>query len=131
MIGSALLCLSLTIFHEARSLSIEDQIGVAAVVVNRSIEEDSKSICETVYKPSAFSWTLDKRNSKVSYNTLKNDLEKKAFLQAKQIAHLYLQGKLKNPVGTRTYFNKRSMGKRFKTPNEPIRLSSSSPHIFY
>lgn len=131
MISSALLCLSLAIFHEARSESIEDQIGVAAVVINRSKEEDSKGVCDEVYKPSAFSWTSQKSKRKVSEKSIKNELERKAFLQAKQIAHLYLQGKLKNPIGSRLYFNSRKLGKRYKTSNKPIILSSSSNHIFY
>ncbi len=124
MIMESLLCLALNIFHEARSEPIESQIGVAAVTVNRSRDKGyPSSICKVVYEPSAFSWTASKAKRQIrNVSQIKGEEDKKAFLKAKQIAYLYLQGKLENPVGSRKYFNHKSLGKRYDTPNRPIRF---------
>jgi spore germination cell wall hydrolase CwlJ-like protein len=121
MIAESLLCLALNIFHEARSEPLESQVAVAAVTINRLKDKDHpSSICEVVYEPKAFSWTRHKK--KVREPSFSDEIEYKAFLQAKQIASLYTQGRLKNPIGSRKYFNHRSMGKRYDTPNKLIRF---------
>lgn len=121
MIAEGLLCLALNIFNEARSEPIDSQIAVAAVTINRMKDKEyPSSICDVVYEPSAFSWTKHKKKIKEPKNL--DEIEYKAFLQAKQIASLYIQGKLKNPIGSRKYFNHKSMGKRYDTPYKPIRF---------
>jgi len=99
---------------EARSEPIESQVAIAAVTMNRVMEKDQKStICRVVYQPGSFSWT--KKRVKIK--------EPKAYNKAKQVASLYLSGKLNNPIGNRKYFNHISLGKRFSTPHKPIRIS--------
>jgi spore germination cell wall hydrolase CwlJ-like protein len=122
MIAEGILCLALNIFHEARSEPIQSQVAVAAITMNRvNDKEHPSSICKVVYEPSAFSWTQE--FTEIIEPALTNDIEKKAYLQAKQIASLYIQGKLKNPIGSRKYFNHKSLGKRHNTPYRPIRFS--------
>ena len=61
---SALVCLALNIYHEARDQSTAGQLAVAQVTVNRV---DSKhypdTVCDVVYQKGksicAFSWTCD------------------------------------------------------------------------
>lgn len=124
MLVESLLCLALNIFHEARSEPIESQIGVAAVTVNRSRDKGyPSSICKVVYEPSAFSWTSSKAKRSIKdISQIKGEEDKKAFLQAKRIADLYLKGKIESTVGSRKYFNHKSMGKRYNTPYKPIRF---------
>lgn len=55
MLAEALLCLTVTIFHEARGESIEGQKAVANVVINRSLES-GKPICHEVKRKHQFSW---------------------------------------------------------------------------
>lgn len=122
MIAEGILCLALNIFYEARSEPIQSQVAVAAITMNRvNDKEHPSSICKVVYEPSAFSWTQKFR--KIREPNLTDDIEKKAYLQAKQIASLYIQGKLENPIGSRKYFNHKSMGKRYNTPYKPIRFN--------
>jgi spore germination cell wall hydrolase CwlJ-like protein len=54
----AVLCLALNIYHEARGESIDAQLLVAEVTINRSVDRNL-SICETVFQPRQFSWTHD------------------------------------------------------------------------
>ena len=112
MITSALLCLTLNIYHESRGESEEVQEAVAAVTMNR-VREYRLHICKVVTSPSAFSWTR-KPNKPIK--------EKIAFEKAKIIARSYLSGKSNRKVGGRLYFNEKRLGKRFKTKYKPIVL---------
>lgn len=56
IIKSAILCLALNIYYEARGESEIGAIAVAHVTQNRSIKENT-SICHQVFKPNQFSWT--------------------------------------------------------------------------
>lgn len=55
MLGTALLCLALNVFHEARGESLEGQIAVAHVTHNRA-QKDPKNYCKVVYAKGQFSW---------------------------------------------------------------------------
>lgn len=54
MLESALLCLSMAVYYEARSEPLEGQHAVAYVVLNRA-GYNVKNICREVYKPKQFS----------------------------------------------------------------------------
>ena len=56
IISTAMLCLALNVYHEARGEPLKGQYAVAAVTMNRA-GGDSKRICEEVFKPQQFSWT--------------------------------------------------------------------------
>jgi N-acetylmuramoyl-L-alanine amidase len=54
----SILCLALALYYEARSETLDAQLLVAEVVVNRVKHEDfPATICEVVYQPNQFSWT--------------------------------------------------------------------------
>lgn len=56
MLKTALLCLALNIYFEARGEPIEGQLAVAHVTINRT-KENHSSICSEVFKPGQFQWT--------------------------------------------------------------------------
>lgn len=53
--ATALLCLSLNLYHESRSESIPGQYAVALVTLNRA-DRDRSRVCQEVFKPKQFSW---------------------------------------------------------------------------
>jgi N-acetylmuramoyl-L-alanine amidase len=53
------MCLSLNLYHEARSEGILGQYAVAAVTMNRAGDDPAK-VCDVVLKPRQFSWTTGK-----------------------------------------------------------------------
>lgn len=57
MIDAAVLCLALNLYHEARSEPIEGQLAVALVTINRARGNPAR-ICQEVFRPHQFSWTL-------------------------------------------------------------------------
>ncbi|MFP3614741.1 cell wall hydrolase [Paraburkholderia sp. SIMBA_050] len=59
ILASALLCLTLNIYHEARSQPILGQYAVAAVTMNRAGDDPNK-VCDVVTQPHQFSWTTTK-----------------------------------------------------------------------
>jgi len=118
MLTSALLCLTMAIYVEARGEPVESQMAVASVTINRTKEKGRpNTICGVVKQPGQYTW---KKHIKIK--------EKKAYLKSKRLAQLYIQGKLKSNIGNRTYFNHRSLGKRYKTPYNAIRKNNL---IFY
>ena len=60
MIAEAVLCMALTVYHEARGEPEAGQLAVALVVRNRA-EQRGTSICWEVFLPRQFSWTNDDR----------------------------------------------------------------------
>ena len=56
MIKTALLCLALTVYFEARGEPEHGQYAVAEVVMNR-VEQRDATVCSIVYAPNQFVWT--------------------------------------------------------------------------
>lgn len=54
-------CLALNVYHEARGESLEGQLAVAVVTLNRvTSDRYPESVCEVVWQPAQFSWTRDR-----------------------------------------------------------------------
>lgn len=53
---TAMLCLALNIYHEARGEPLVGQHAVAQVTMNRA-ERDPNKLCDVVFEPKQFSWT--------------------------------------------------------------------------
>lgn len=54
--AAALVCMSMTIFNEARGEPIAGQVAVGYVLYRRA-DFDPKNICRETYKPYQFEWT--------------------------------------------------------------------------
>ena len=69
MLSAPLLCLSMNVFHEAKNQSVEGQIAVAEVVMNRVADTRyPNTVCEVVYQTPQEN--LGKpRNKKIYQNT--------------------------------------------------------------
>ncbi len=60
MISSALMCLALNIYFEARSESFASQVAVAQVTLNRiESKKYPNDVCAVVKQPKQFSWYSD------------------------------------------------------------------------
>jgi len=63
LLTSALMCLALNIYNEARGEPLEGQYKVAQVTLNRVQSPKWKdTICDVVYEEYQFSWTLKRFN---------------------------------------------------------------------
>lgn len=55
---TAMICLALNIYHEARGEPLDGRIAVAQVTMNRvESKRYPNTVCEVVYQKSQFSWT--------------------------------------------------------------------------
>jgi spore germination cell wall hydrolase CwlJ-like protein len=124
MLNTALMCLALNIYHEARSEDIASQIAVAEVTLNRVASQDyPNTVCGVVKQKGQFSWYWDEKSD--------TPYEKKAFNGSIDIAKRMLSERdYYNVVGKEaTHYHasyvKPYWAKKFK------RIKTVGKHIFY
>lgn len=101
VVSTALLCLSINIFMEARSESIMGQYAVALVTMNRAKWQKSE-VCSTVFQKNQFSWANGKATKvkggwhiRVNHPLkLKSGTEVDAWERSKTIAKAVLDGRM-------------------------------------
>lgn len=98
ILTSAVLCLSLAIYFEARGEPQEGQQAIAQVIINRA-DASNTSYCAEVFKKGQFSWT--KRPYKIPKET------DPSWKQAKQIAKVSLMKKQSSKQLKSTFFKNR------------------------
>lgn len=115
-------CLARNIYHEARGESINGQIAVAAVTVNRLLTRGfPTSICQVVYQPNQFSWVKLLKN-----HTPK---DKARYELAHSIASSYVKGQLKDPTkGSLFYHAHYVLPKWAKKVTKTVTIGN---HVFY
>lgn len=115
-------CLSLNIYHEARNQTIKGQLAVAYVTLNRVQNGYGDNICEVVYAPFQFSWTLNDDHA---------PYERDAWSQSQKVA-LYSLIDYYNffdPSVGSTYFNHRNLNPPH-TRNFDIEIEIED-HVFF
>lgn len=91
-------CLALNIYHEARGESLEGQVGVAHVTVNRRDHDYfPNTICGVVYDPKQFSWTHLKKDT--------HPHEHKLYQTALVIARDVIYGNVNDPTNGATFYH--------------------------
>ena len=114
-------CLAQNIYHESRSESIEGQIAVAQVTVNRvKASNFNKNICDVVFQPKQFSWTLNK-HVKIK--------DSKAWKASLVIAKAVLTNSIRMPNFTATHYHTTQVNPRWN--KDKIILAIIGKHIFY
>lgn len=118
-------CMARNIFHEARNQSVDGQLAVAFVTLNRVQHADyPDSICEVVYQPYQFSWTIT--NPSVD---LTNPIEKTAWTVAKKVATDVLNETVENPLHGVTHYHA-----DYVTPDwsyQKVMVTQIDSHVFY
>ena len=99
IIATALACLSLNLFHEARSEPIMGRYAVALVTMNRA--QDHKRVCTEVFKPKQFSWTTGVQKTAAGWKipvhlrpNLQNPIDATSWWYAQRIAQATLDGRM-------------------------------------
>ena len=132
MVETALLCLALNIYHEARGEPIQGQKAVAAVTMTRA-RHDPARVCHEVFRPYQFSWanpltTVDSitRSQRAQWFIPK---DQRAWLRAKTIATRALAGEMHNPVKRANHFHTMDVSPRWAAQMHQVARIGS--HIFY
>jgi hypothetical protein len=112
-------CLSENIYYEARGEPITGQIAVAYVTLNRA-KLTHASICDTVYAPSQFSWTLQPKP---------RGINRDAWKVAVEVAVLSMVGYLDDPTLKSThYYNPYKVSPRWASAYPVINMIGN--HVF-
>jgi N-acetylmuramoyl-L-alanine amidase len=114
MMNSALLCMTLVVFNEARGEPLKGKAAVAHVVMNRA--KHHKNVCKVVFTPAQFS--IKKVNKK-----------DKAWKSSKEISEKVLYGKLKDNTNHATYFHHVSIKPHWSKKQK--HTTTIGPHKFY
>jgi N-acetylmuramoyl-L-alanine amidase len=120
VLTSAVMCLALNIYNEARGEPIRGQYAVAHVVMNR--KEDPRwpsETCDVIYQRAQFSWTLERFTIK--------DLE--ALDLAIKIAEDVLDGNYQSPIECADHYHNHTVRPTW-TRNMRIEAVIGN-HIFY
>ena len=108
ILATALLCMSLNIYHESRGESLDGQRAVALVTWNRA-EHEPKKVCDVVTKPKQFSWVMWKvKRSHGAYALKDNGLpdeNSEAWRSAMFTARLVLKNKLPDTTKGATFYH--------------------------
>ena len=114
-------CLAKNIYMEARGESLEGQIAVAQVTLNRVHDPSYHStVCGVVYAYKQFSWTLGKR---------KQVVDQKAWRAALDISRAVLTQSIPLPHFTATHFHTRQVKPYWAKTK--TRVAVIGNHIFY
>lgn len=118
--GSALFCLALNIYHEARGESKSGQIAIAMVTMNRAEWAPAK-ICQVVYERGQFSWT--------KANRVSTPQEPRAWKKAQMIARDVVNGIHQDITQGATHFHThRVLPVWSQRLEKTVRIGN---HIFY
>ena len=118
---TALFCLAINIYHEARGEPLQGQLAVAMVTLNRAKRRQDR-ICNEVFKPYQFSWTIGWSIQQPGVHDLK------AFNKAKQVAIKALQSK-QDPTGGATHYHNHTVNPAWA--NKLAYVGQIGNHHFY
>lgn len=115
-------CLALNIYHEARNQSLEGQLAVAHVTLNRAEARAPMTICETVYRGWDFSWTRDPRKQQPP-------AEQQAWGVAQMVARWAIEDRDSDPVRGSTFFHSVAVAPAWAPAM--VRVRQIGDHVFY
>ena len=129
---TAILCLALNVYHEARDQPIEGQYAVALVTMNRA-EHDHEKVCTEVFRYKQFSWTIKRayRSKKNTYklNYLGIPRESLAWESSVRVATNTLFGKVDDFTNGATHYHADYVSPKWSRVLEYI--GQIETHIFY
>lgn len=130
IIASAMMCMALNIYFEARGEPMQGRHAVALVTMNRA-KGDPDKVCEVVFKPRQFSWANGRvtRLGMAYHIDIDHEYDEKAFNAAMQIARVHLKGWVKDFTGGATHYHAKSVHPRWSNSFE--RVAVIGDHIFY
>jgi N-acetylmuramoyl-L-alanine amidase len=131
ILATALACLAMNVYQEARSESIPGQYAVALVTLNRAGGDQAK-VCAEVFKPYQFSWT------NVGVPRIKGGWVLPAALQpreahawwvANRVALMTLTGMMPDFTDGSTFYHEKGVRPAWRLAMQPTKAIGA--HRFY
>lgn len=120
-------CLQQNIYFEARNQSIIGQALVGLTVINRKSHGFADSLCEVVFAPFQYSWTIKSK----SLPTLKTDLDKMAWTRAGIIAKFLMRHPIDNELNSVVNYHKTSIRPFWMKDKHLVAFCTIEDHLFY
>jgi N-acetylmuramoyl-L-alanine amidase len=134
IIETALICLAINIYHEARDQPIPGQYGVALVTMNRAKSEER--ICHETFRHKQFSWTGDVVKVQGGWKLpehmrprTKDPIEAHAWDRAKTIAATALDGQMQDITLGADHYHRIDVSPAWAPRMKRVKRIGS--HIFY
>lgn len=128
---TAVICLALNIYHEARGESLTGQHAVAQVTWNRAKHQE-ENVCRVVASPHQFSWTSDKlgrSGGKLTLLDAGKPKDKKSWEMAQHIAKITVMNYVPDFTRGATFYHANHVSPVW---NKKLRLVSViGAHRFY
>ena len=126
ILNTALLCMALNVYHEARGESIAGQIAVAQVTMNRAGQE--QNVCNVVLEPNQFSWTRKLvKGKRVTKRGMPTDME--AWNHALTISQVVLTGVIPDFIGGAKFYHEKTHRPSWR--RQMTMIASIGNHTFY
>ena len=90
LLSTALMCLALNVYKEARGEPFVGKTAVAHVTLNRT-KERNKTVCQVVLEPKQFSWTINQVKRGKLVKGAEPDLKSKEWKESLQAAQVTLR----------------------------------------
>ena len=135
MFSSALVCLALTVYFEARNQPLDGQIAVAQVVMNRALHPKyPNTICDVVRQASQLKPSGQPKLHMCQFSFYcdgKRDIptDKDAYRWSHYVALGVLYGTFPNPVRDATHYHTIDVDPEWRNSKEVI--GRIGAHIFY
>jgi spore germination cell wall hydrolase CwlJ-like protein len=130
ILETAILCLALNIYHEARGELIPGQYAVANVTMNRAGSKER--VCSTVTEPKQFSWTNKLVTRQGGQHVLKREgypKDEVAWDRAQRIAKVVLKRPDLDFTNGATFYHANYVAPTWRLSVERTKRMGS--HIFY
>lgn len=127
---AAAMCLAINVFHEARGEPLAGQYAVALVTMNRAQGHIGK-VCDVVYKPMQFSWTigLPGRVKQKEFERALTKPQRESWARSVTVAMEVLRGKMPDFTGGATHYHRIDAKPGWR--KRLVKLSQFGAHIFY
>ena len=130
ILESALLCLALNVYHEARGEPLPGQYGVANVTMNRAKTPDN--VCRVVTEKRQFSWTnrlVRRQGERVVLKPAGYPKDAHAWQIAWQVAQYVISNPRYDFTQGATHYHAAYVSPQWR--HSAIRIKQMGAHIFY
>ena len=130
LLESAVLCMAINIYHEARGEFIPGQYGVAQVTMNRAKTPDR--VCETVLEKDQFSWTkklVGKKHGRAFLKSAGVPKDEHAWWLANRIAAYTINHRPPDITFGATHYHAKYVAPKWSSKLD--RTKTMGRHIFY
>lgn len=118
VITSAVMCLALNVYFEARGEAPRGQNAVAHVTLNRARQRNMQ-VCDVVFQPAQFSWTIE--DPKIT--------DERAWAQALDIAKKAYYRRSKDPTAGANHYHATYVSPRWAASMQ--KTAAIGLHVFY